>query len=57
MKGYMYILKCVVDSYYTGNTNNLELHLAEHLTGEGSNQTKRRLPVKLVYYEEYPGID
>jgi putative endonuclease len=57
MKGYMYILECVVDSYYTGNTNNHELRLAEHLTGEGSNQTKRRLPVKLVYYEEYPGIE
>ena len=55
-KGYMYILKCVDDSYYTGSTVNLELRLAQHQSGEGANHTRKRLPVILVYYEEYKNI-
>lgn len=57
MKGYMYILECADGSYYTGSTNNLELRLQQHQSGEGANHTKKRLPVKLVYYEEFPRID
>ncbi|MCF6148163.1 MAG: GIY-YIG nuclease family protein [Candidatus Kuenenia sp.] len=57
MKGYMYILECSDGSYYTGSTNNLELRLAQHQAGEGANHTKKRLPVKLVYFEEYARID
>lgn len=53
----MYILQCADGSYYTGSTNDLELRLTQHQTGEGANQTKKRLPVKLVYYEEYQRID
>ena len=56
-KGWMYILKCSDGSYYTGSTNNLELRLAQHLAGEGANHTKKHLPVKLVYFEEYERID
>ncbi|HQH19714.1 MAG TPA: GIY-YIG nuclease family protein, partial [Bacteroidales bacterium] len=43
--------------YYTGSTVDLELRLFQHQTGEGANHTKKRLPVKLVYYEEYQRID
>ncbi|MEN2436574.1 GIY-YIG nuclease family protein [Weeksellaceae bacterium A-14] len=57
MLGYMYILLCSDESYYTGSTNNLELCLAQHQSGEGANYTKKRLPVKLVYYEAYPKLD
>lgn len=57
MKGWIYILECVDGSYYTGSTNNLELRLAQHQNGEGANHTKKRLPVKLVYFEEYQRID
>jgi putative endonuclease len=57
MKGYMYILQCADDSYYVGSTNNLDLRLLQHQAGEGANHTKNRLPVKLVYYEEYARID
>ena len=56
-KGYMYILECSDGSYYTGSTKDLEIRLAQHQVGEGANHTKKRLPVKLVYYEEYPRID
>lgn len=57
MKGYMYILECADGSFYTGSTNNLELRLIQHQNGEGSNHTKKRLPVKLIYYEEFQRID
>lgn len=57
MRGWMYILECADGSYYTGSTNNLELRLAQHQNGEGANHTKKRLPVKLVYYEEFQRID
>jgi len=56
-KGYMYILECSDGSYYTGSTTNLELRLQQHQSGEGANHTKKRLPVILVYYEEYSRID
>ena len=55
-KGFMYILKCADDSYYTGSTINLELRLAQHQNGEGANHTTKRLPVVSVYYQEYQNI-
>lgn len=53
----MYILECSDGSYYTGSTKNLELRLAKHQSGEGANHTKKRLPVELVYFEEYERIE
>jgi len=55
--GYMYILKCSDDSYYTGSTLNLTKRLKEHLDGIGANHTKKYGPVKLVYFEEFDRID
>ncbi|OGI20499.1 MAG: hypothetical protein A3B68_03175 [Candidatus Melainabacteria bacterium RIFCSPHIGHO2_02_FULL_34_12] len=57
MKGWMYILKCSDGSYYTGSTNNLESRFEQHKQGKGANHTKSRLPVKLIYFEEYSRID
>src|SRR5688572_14900398 len=57
MKGFMYILECADKSYYTGSTINLELRVLQHQNGEGANHTKKRLPVKLVYFEEFDRID
>ena len=57
MKGYIYILQCSDNSFYTGSTNNLEVRLAQHQNGEGANYTKKRLPVKLVFSQEYERID
>ncbi|MFL0078568.1 GIY-YIG nuclease family protein, partial [Tenacibaculum maritimum] len=55
--GYMYILECADGSYYTGSTKNLEIRLLQHQKGNGANHTKKRLPVKLVYVEEFDRID
>jgi putative endonuclease len=57
MKCHMYILKCADGSYYTGSTKNLSRRLAQHQKGEGANFTRKHLPVKLVYSEEYTRID
>jgi putative endonuclease len=53
----MYILECSDGTFYTGSTNNLDLRLLQHQNGEGANHTKKRLPVKLVYNEEFQRID
>ena len=57
MKGFLYILLCADGSFYTGSTNDLERRLQEHQNGEGANHTRKRLPVELVYSEEYGWID
>jgi putative endonuclease len=57
MKGWMYVLECSDASYYTGSTNNLTLRMEQHQKGEGANYTKKRLPVKLLYYEVFYRID
>jgi putative endonuclease len=56
-KGYTYILKCADGSFYTGSTKCLEKRLWEHNSGTGANYTSTRIPVELVYYEEYTRID
>ncbi len=53
---HMYILLCRNGQFYTGSTKNLERRLAQHQAGEGSNFTKKYLPVKLVYCEEYTSV-
>ncbi|NPV00894.1 MAG: GIY-YIG nuclease family protein [Brevinematales bacterium] len=54
---YMYILQCNDGAFYTGSTWNLEKRLSEHNAGEGANYTLKRLPVKLVYFEDYTRIE
>ena len=57
MIGYTYILECADGSYYTGSTKYLEKRIAQHQSGQGANHTKKHLPIKLVYFEEYSRID
>ncbi len=53
---WMYILECADGSYYVGSTKDLERRIVEHQTGLGAKYTSRRLPVKLVYGEEYDRV-
>ena len=50
-------LRCSDGSYYTGSTRDLEGRLYEHQNGLGAVFTKKRLPIKLVYCEEFERID
>ena len=56
-KAWVYILRCADGSYYTGRTTDLEKRLAEHQSGEGSDWTRHRLPVELVFEQEMPDED
>ena len=50
---YVYILRGNDNSLYTGWTNNLEKRLKVHASGKGAKYTKARLPIELVYFEEF----
>ena len=50
---YVYILCCNDGTLYTGWTNNLERRVKVHSEGKGAKYTRARLPVKLVYHEEF----
>lgn len=54
MSHFTYILECSDKSLYTGYTPDLEKRIATHNAGKGAKYTRGRLPVKLVYFEEYP---
>ncbi|MCX6270885.1 MAG: DEAD/DEAH box helicase family protein, partial [Bacteroidetes bacterium] len=55
--GYMYILECSNGSFYTGSTKDLMRRIEQHSSSEGAEFTKKHLPVKLVYYENFDRID
>lgn len=50
---YIYILKCSDNTLYTGWTTDLEKRLKVHNTGKGAKYTRVRLPVEIVYFEEF----
>ena len=50
---YTYILSCADGTLYTGWTNDLDRRLAAHNAGRGGKYTRVRLPVALVYHEEF----
>lgn len=54
MAFYVYILKCSDNSYYTGHTDNLEMRFGEHQSGLCGGYTAKRLPIELVYSENFP---
>lgn len=53
---WFYILKCSDDSYYCGCTSNLENRLNEHKFEKFKSYTSARLPVELVYSQEFSDI-
>lgn len=50
---YVYIVQCRDQTLYTGWTTDLARRVAAHNAGRGGKYTCRRLPVRLVYFEEY----
>ncbi len=50
---FVYILLCNDSSYYIGHTDNIEKRLGEHQGGWGGYYTAKRLPIKLVFLEEF----
>lgn len=50
---YVYILACSDNTLYTGWTVDLEKRIKTHNMGKASKYTRGRLPVKLMYFEEF----
>ena len=50
---YVYLLRCADGSLYCGWTTDLAVRVETHNRGKGAKYTRSRLPVELVYYEEY----
>ena len=54
---YVYILKCSDGSYYVGHTDNLEIRISEHNLKKYSGYTSSRLPVELMFHQEFYSRD
>ena len=54
MPFYVYLLRCRDGTYYAGHSDALEPRLAQHRAGFGSDWTKRRLPVELMWTDTAP---
>ena len=50
---YVYILRCADDTLYTGWTTDVTKRVKTHSSGKGAKYTRARLPVELVYTEEF----
>ncbi len=52
MSAYAYILRCADGKLYFGSTGDLRWRLEQHRSGL-SRWTSKRLPVELVWFEEF----
>ncbi|MGH3349781.1 MAG: GIY-YIG nuclease family protein, partial [Nocardioides sp.] len=53
---YTYMLLCADRTLYVGSTTDLERRMTEHRVGLGSEYTRHRLPVQLIWYEQYDNV-
>ena len=52
MPYFVYILRCVDDTLYTGITNDIKKRLIAHQTGKGGKYTRAHAGVAIVHTEE-----
>jgi predicted GIY-YIG superfamily endonuclease len=57
MAAWTYMLRCRDGSYYVGCTTNLDQRIGEHQAGLQKGYTSTRLPVELVWVEEFQYLD
>ena len=50
---YVYMLRCSDGSYYVGHTDNIEARIGMHKQRIVKGYTSKRLPVKLVFLQEF----
>lgn len=50
---YAYFVRCSDGTLYAGYTNDLQNREARHNEGKGASYTRARLPVEIVYSEEF----
>lgn len=54
MDFHAYLLRCNDGSYYAGHTDDLELRMAQHRSGALGGYTSKRLPVVLMWSQDFP---
>ena len=47
-KSFIYILKLVEDKYYIGKTTNVRMRYKQHVEGNGSEWTRKYIPIRLI---------
>ncbi|MGD7788016.1 GIY-YIG nuclease family protein [Propionibacteriaceae bacterium Y1700] len=52
-----FMLRCNDDSLYVGSAQNLEVRVAQHSAGQGAKYTAQRLPVTLIWAQDFDRID
>lgn len=50
---YCYLVECCDKTLYCGYTNDVDKRIKTHNSGRGAKYTQKRLPVKLVYFEQF----
>lgn len=53
---HVYLLLCNDGTFYVGSTSNLDARLWMHQQGRGAEYTKDRLPVTLVWAQEFERV-
>lgn len=53
MAFYFYLARCSDSSLYAGSCTNIQSREIAHNRGKGAKYTAERLPVKIVYFEEF----
>ena len=54
MSFWAYMLHCADRSFYIGHTDDLDVRIAQHISGAFGGYTSTRLPVKLVWSDAFP---
>ena len=49
----MYVVECCDKTWYTGYTTDIVRRIKTHNAKKGAKYTRVRVPVKLIYYEEF----
>jgi predicted GIY-YIG superfamily endonuclease len=54
---YVYIVQCADKSYYVGHTDDIEKRIAEHNSQTYRCYTTTRLPIELVFLQDFGSRD
>jgi len=56
MSCYFYLARCSDGSLYSGSCLDLKAREAKHNVGKGAKYTRSRLPIAIIYHEEFSSL-